>query len=296
MKTYEEMAQSVIRRAKSHKTIRNRRILGATAAACVLGACLSMMLVKAPTDSKEPTLQTPVVTTPTVNEKPIIQTQLPTEPTADSVQAKVTLLYNDGLDTISMGKNMTIPCRSLLRVQDINGLTAAEADAVAKAEAQYAEDLIASYPEAKGWDWSQYCGEKCVMTSINAGHFILGIEEPEQVESVHATVEGDIQLMYLPTIGELKHESGCDLEYGLTHEEVQQYYYAPCGGLEISWLVAGELAYAFDENPIPLSSIRDTITFTVTFVDDTVETHAVDMIFNDNGEIYAIYQGLTAAV
>lgn len=40
--------------------------------------------------------------------------------------------------------------------------------------------------------------------------------------------------------------------------------------------------------------MSDTITFTVTYVDGTVETHSIDMIFNDDGKVYAIYRGVEA--
>lgn len=290
MKTYEEMAQSVLERAKTHRTIRKRRILGATAAVCVLCICLGIMLAKAPIGSEVPTLQTPTAD----NAVPTNQTQ----PTTTPIQAQVTLLYNDGTDVTYMDKDIVIPCRNQLRIQGISGLSKTEADAVAKAEQKYADDLVASYPEAIGGGWCQYYGENIVMTSISAGYFILKIEDPKQVEKVYASTKGAVGLTNLLRAEDWEYDPYATYptpkEYMLNHDEVQQYYGVSSGGLAINWIFGNELMRLFEEDLVPLSTLHDTITITVTYLDGTIETHAIDMLFEDDGEVYAIYQGLTA--
>ena len=282
MKTYEEMAQSVLLRAKSHRTIRRRRIIGAAATTCVLVICMGIILIKTPVGSEAPTLQTLTVT----------------EPSSAPAQAHITFLYNDGKDATCMDKDILIPCRNQLRVQDISGLSATEADAVAETEKKYANELITSYSEEVHGGWCQYYGENVVMTSIHVGYFVLRIEDPKQVERIHASTKGAVGLTNLPGFGEWEYDANANYptprEYGLTHKEVQQYYGSACGGLGIGWIFGGELMKLFEKELIPLSTLRDTITITVTYLDGTVETHAIDMIFDDNGEVYAIYQGATA--
>lgn len=175
MKTYEEMAQSVIRRAKAHKAARNRWIIGSVAAVLVLCACVGVMGNRPQPDAAlQDQTAVPDVTTVTVP--------------ADIL--RVTFLSSDGNQTAEMKKDVATPCLMEVRVKDVHGLSEEEKAAVVEAEKQYADALVATHSEAKGYNWAQYDSGDVVVTSISAGHFIIGMEDPEQIKSIHAIVGG----------------------------------------------------------------------------------------------------------
>ena len=278
MRTYDEIAQSVIRRAKSHKAIRNRCILGVTAAVCVLGICLGFMATRSPVEEGKPSLQAPIVTDPTAPQ-----------------EARVTLLYNDGSQTTQMQADVMSPCRMEVRVRDVRDLTEEEKRAVCEEEKEYAREVIAAHPEAKGYQRATYGGDNVVMTTISAGHFILGVEDPTELESIHASVEGVLQLCYLPPYN-TEYYGQITREYLLERPQLLACYYEPYGGFQIGWVFSSELFLSYDEDPVSLSNFRDTITITVTFRDGTVEEHAIDILFDDDGQVYALYRNEAATV
>ena len=141
MKTYEEMAQSVIRRAKAHKAARNRWIIGSVAAVLVLCACVGVMGNRPQPDAalQDQTVALPDVTTVTVP--------------AD--RQRVTFLSSDGSQTAEMKQDVETPCLMEVRVKDVHGLSEEEKAAVVEAEKQYADALVAAHSEAKGYNWAK---------------------------------------------------------------------------------------------------------------------------------------------
>jgi hypothetical protein len=284
MKTYEEMAQSVIHRAKAHKTVRNRWIAGSVAAVLTLCACAWGLGNRPQPDAamQDQTVALPEVTTVAVP--------------ADSL--RVTFLSSDGSQTAEMKQDVETPCLMEVRVKDVHGLSEEEKAAIVEAEKQYADALVAAHSEAKGYNWTQFDSGDVVVTSISAGHFVIGMEDPKQIESIYATVRGDVCLGYMPFADEKAFWENPDApvptEYALSHEQILKQYYAPYGGIGISWMLSSASDTALEKGTASIGDLSDTITFTVTCVDGTVETHSVDMIFNDDGKVYAIYRGAEA--
>ena len=311
MKTYEEMAQSVLGRAKAHKIMRNRWIAGSVAVVLALGLCLGVAVMNRPGD--EPTLQNPVepnaVVTTTV---PSIQTQ----PSTDETNYRVTFLTTEGKNTTKMEQGMTIPLKSQLRVKDVTGMTEAEIEAVAKAEKDYADNLIAAYPDAKGPGWMQFNpshgtdeNKHLVITYIYVGCMIIKTDDISQIESIRATTKNST--ITIPAFSSEQREALADdleaywnfydvypvtQDYMITGASLKDWYYIPYGGIQVNLGLGGGVARYLNENPVTLSQISETLTFTVTYVDGTVETHTIDMIFNDSGEIYATYRGADVIV
>lgn len=297
MKTYEEMAQSVLRRAKAHRTARNRWIAGSVAAVLALCVCVGVTVMNRP--DEDVTVQTPPATeTPS-------QTVIPVGPAQDSAlqtlpvpsgeaagEARVTFLYSDGSPLTGMEPDVDSPCRMEIRVKDITGLSQEEVDALCEAEKQYADALIAANPQAKGYHWTQTPRTNKVVTCISAGHFIIGMTDPEQIESIYATVQGAVQLNFIDFATDWDDPSlPMPKEYFMSHEQIMDQYYYPHRGVQINWDLSNETIQALDQGSVALGELRDTITFTVTYVDGTVENHAIDMIFNESGEVYALYRG-----
>lgn len=315
MKTYEEMAQSVIRRAKARKTMRKRIFAGSVAAVLVLGLGLGMMMKNRPVDA--PTLQNrPITAEPeeiVVTLDPNAGSPIQTLPSKEETNHRVTFLLAEGNHTTSMEQGMEIPMKSQLRVQDVTGMTEAEIEAVAKAEQNYAEHLIASYPDAKAPGWSQFNPthgtdekEHLVITYIHAGNVILKTDDISQIESIRATTKNST--LILPAFASEQREALADdpeamfefydlypvtQDYLITGDALKDWYYIPYGGISVNLMLSNGVEKYLNENPVPLSQLSETFTFTFNFTDGTQEAYTIDMIFNDNGEIYSLYQGAT---
>ena len=290
MKTYEEMAQSVIRRAKAHQAARNRWIIGSVAAVLALCACVGIMLMDGPAD--ETTLQTMPTTEPGHLQKPVETTAAVPE------SAKVTFLYSDGSEINEMQQNVQTPCRMEIRVKDIRGMSEDEVNTICEEEKQYAQALVDAHSDGKGYLWSQTPRINTVITSITAGAFIIGMDDPTQIESIYATVQGAVQLQHIPFAhpGFLEDPTlPWPTEYLLDHDSIQKQYWPPNGGVSISFHVSNDAEKELDQGTVSLGELRDTITFTVTYCDGTMENHVIDMIFNESGQVYALYRGTTAA-
>lgn len=306
MKTYEEMAQSVIHRAKAHKTARNRWIAGSVAAVLALGLCMGVMMTDRPTE--EPTLQTPPVTVEPsqtiVSVGPAGDSILQTLPSAEAGKHRVTFLYAEGENATEMEQGVTLPSRSQLRIVDVSGMTDAERRTVALEEQEFAETLLADYPEVRGRGWMQYSSESSdgtpsvyndhlVATFIHAGRFILSVPDWSQVESVAASTKNSVLILPgFPRVEEVDPLAyPQSRQYYMNKEEVNER----CeNGIEADIGLGSGVVWYLNEHSIPLSQLSETFTFTFNFTDGTQEAYTIDMIFNDNGEIYTLYRGATA--
>lgn len=300
MKTYEEMAHSVMHRAKAHKKIRNRWIVGSVAAVCALGIGLGTLTMKPHTTTQQPTPMT--------------------EASIQTVEApRVTFLYAAGDNTTEMKKGVTVPCRSQLRVIDVSGKTNDEIEAIAKKEWDNAHALVAAYPEAQGFGTSQYRpdgtpsvgNDHLVATYVHAGHFILNVPDWSLLESIQASTKNSV--LILPgfsgsAVLTRPGFSGSDVltqlgnpfaypqtsQYYMNEKEINESCRKFYDGIAVNIGLGSGVVRYLNDHPTPLSQLSETFTFTFNFKDGTQETYHIDMIFNDNGEIYALYRGATA--
>ena len=281
MKTYEEMAQSVICRAKAHKTVRNRIIAGSVAAVLALCVCVGAMGDRA----QNPTVQEPA--THTIKMEP-----------------RVTFLYAQGNTTAELKREVKLPSCCELRVVDVSGMTDEEIKAIALEEQQYADALVANYPEDKGHGWMQYSSDgypsisndHLVATFIHSGSFILKVQDWSLVESVEATTKNSV--LILPGLSGTE-----DIDpfaypqsrhYRMNKEELNEASKEYYGGLGFYMGLGSGVVWYLNDHPVPLSQLSETFTFTFQFTDGTQETHTMDMIFEDDGQIYTLYRGTEA--
>ena len=282
MKTYEEMAQSVICRAKAHKAMRNRWIAGSVAAVLALCVCVGVLGNR----SQNPTVQEPTVTQ-----------NLKMEP-------RVTFLYAQGDTASELKQGVKLPSHCELRVVDVSGMTDEEIKAIAQEEQEYADALTDAYPDDKGPGWTQYSSngypgvynDPLVATFIHSGQFILKTQDWELVDSIEATTKNSV--LILPGLSRTE-----DIDpfaypqsrhYLINKEEVNVSYYLGkeySGGIGMNMGLGSGVVWYLNDNPIPLSQLSETFTFTFNFTDGTQETHTIDMIFNDDGQIYTLYKG-----
>lgn len=291
MKTSEEIAQSVIQRARVHRAAKKRRIITVTAAfLCVCGISLAALATGITPEPVPDTLQVQ----PTTEATEVTEA---TDAIIEMNAARITLMNcaADGTLIAEMTKDIRIPYQMELRVRDIRGLTEDEVEAIQKAEKKYASDLIDAAPDDLGeWAWGCYTNKNGIVTTISAGHFFLQIEDPDLIESIRVTLSGDGVLRHISST-ENEDSETTPGEYFLDTKTIKRQYRS--GGLNMVWVLSSENCNKLATDPsIPLSTFRDTITMTVTMKNGTQQVYVIDIEIEDNGEVYAIYRGDTAAV
>lgn len=298
MKTSEEMARSVMERARAHKAIRTRRLLTVTAAfVCVCSLGLAALTMGSEPDPGPAALQVQSTTEATasgsdVTTKPTDNDTVVIPPT----NARVTLLCarTDLKEPVSMQADVKMPYLEV-RVRDLEGLTQDERKAVSEAEKKYATDAVA---EAKSYNWFITTNKDGLVSNISVGKFLLHLEDYTEVESIRITT-GEIGAFWqIPPLED--EETGEDVpgEYYLNAKQVKTWYSADIpGGISMVWVLTPDKIGDLCLNPsTPLSTLQDTITITVNFNDGTQQILVIDLVFDDSGAVYAIYRGDTATV
>ena len=117
------------------------------------------------------------------------------------------------------------------------------------------------------------------------------------VESVEATTKNNVLiLLAFPSINEIDPFGyPQSRQYCINKEELKMRCYESYGGVGVDIGLGSGVVWYLNDNPVPLSQLSETFTFTFNFTDGTRETHTVDMIFNDDGQIYTLYRGAETA-
>lgn len=294
MKTSEEMAQSVMHRARVHKIARKRKIINITAAfLCVCGIGLFAITASRNTEPKPDTTQLQLNTNPTPDTTPTQPNTLPTVSASDVIddlpEARITLLHYlaDGSRRVEVQKDANTPYRMQLRVRDLRGLTEDEAEKIVNEEMEYARKLVDEYHKPMEDNaWACYTGENGVVTSISAGRFLLKVDDPKMVESFQVSLSGDGQLWHIPA------EYSTDVRNYFVDAATVERYSLYAGGINMIWVLSSENCNKLAQDPsIPLSTFGDTITVTATYKDGTQQTDVIDIQIEDSGEVFAIYRG-----
>lgn len=308
MKTCEEMARSVMHRAKAHKAVMKRRVVTVTAAVlciCCIGLVAFAMNAPIPEEPVAQLRQTaPVVEdVPAMEDVPTIDDPVVEDPVQIS-DARVTFLSASGESQVIMREGVTLPLKMEMRVKNLQGLTEEEKEAIIEAEGQYAESVVKSvasfdkfgYYSGPGYHWTQYTSDDHVLTTIIAGHFRLAVGGSDDMESIYFETGGAIQLCYLPDMEE-DEDYEDEWRYHLDEAEIKQYYHAYDGGFVFTWLVDGREVSEMNKKPVfDPSAFSDYIKVVVTFKDGTVETHQIDIVITEDGQTSAIYRGQPATV
>lgn len=124
------------------------------------------------------------------------------------------------------------------------------------------------------------------------------MSDDQQVQSIRAFVKGAVPTGHMPY--EEEFDAKDELypliyphagEYEVRGDEMKWYYYRPWGGEGVTWLISGELYRELEAGNMTISDAYEIVTFT----DGTVEVHPIDLIFNEDGSVYDLYPGMTAA-
>lgn len=298
MKTSEEMARSVMERARAHKAMCKRRNIAMAAAfVCVCGLGLAAFAMNNAPDSGPDTLRvqsttapdTQPATQPTVSDSDVV-----TKPNENNtvilpdIDARVMMLC------ASSGSNRLTPVQADLktpylevRVKDLAGLNEDERTALWEAERKYAADAVAG---AKGYNEFVITREDGMVTNISVGKFLLHLEDYREAESIHISTGEIGEFWQIPPL--IDEETGTEVpgEYYLNERQIMIKYSADIpGGISMVWVLRQDKISDLCLNPsTPLSTLHDTITITVNFKDGTEQVIVIELEFDDSGVVYAV--------
>ena len=226
-------------------------------------------------------------------------TQYPTLPLTVSPDPRITFLHatGDGSQQTELVENVRFPYRTKIRLRNISGVSDQDFLKIAEEEEAYLQQIFSQYPETALNCWARYRGEDVLITTLSAGSFCLRLEDPMQVEAVEISVTDMGHLMLTQRIDGRTHRADQKAVIHLDAECIQKAVELSEGNLSMFWHISSHAASMIKEDPdMELSSIQDTITVSVTYRDGTTETCTIDMLVQDDGEVYAVYQGQSKQV
>ena len=310
MKTSEDMARSVICRAREHRRNRNRRlaVIGLTAlGVCIFGVGVASLYGKGQRASTALSVSPTVMTVDsnptagTVEEQPTTVSQ----PVFEEGERVIFLSGSTSGSLVKLQENVSLPVRIEMIKRDLRGLSEAEKEAICKADREYADSVIAECPKEKGFCWTQNVNRNVAITTILSGHIQFRVEDRDTVDNILITTTGTGQLTNLPgsqamdeRLEEQETERPGELyagpwEYEVNETNIRSYYcLQPYNGMGIGWMPDGRDVSIYDPAQ-PLSVFNDTITIIVRFKDGVVQTHVIDLVFGEDGQGSAIYRGIT---
>lgn len=268
MKSYDEMAQSVLIRAEKEKIMQKRRnrniVLSVVAGVCCLTCAILVGMRLNILESQDPMLNDVTVSTapePSTTE---------TDPISKKSHEITLLNMSEDGTYVQMVNDVNMPLYAQFRIRDVRGLTDAEIDKVRREEESAANAIFA---QIKGdSSIAQFWGNRTVVTVLFVGRISVMIDDITQVEDVSIT-STDVGSLF-PT--------------GLEYRDSNRRLYA------VTWLPSEETEELIAEDPtLKPSQFRDTITFTITYKDGAVGTAVVDLTFDDEGMAYITQRGIT---
>ena len=279
MKTSEEMARSVMTRAKAKRSAQKRNLITTAAALiCVCGIGVGAWMAGRTPENPDNTLQVQ----PTVSQ-PKNNVQL--RPVRISLLS--TLSSNN--HTISYGNGVRVPAQQQIRVVDTRRLTEEQAQAVRESENRFANYMLDNaYGEGAAY---LVAGKNAVVTVVAAGTLYLPIEDPDLVESVRVSVTGDGRLYSMEALKDPQTDEIIPGEYILEGWDLKNEW-RRIKGVDMIWMLTEQMHQDLANDPtIPLSSITSTITTAVNMKDGTTVSVVVDVTVDDNGFVYFTFQG-----
>lgn len=312
MKTYEQMAQNALRRIDDENRRCRHRRQQAFRTAVAVGCAVLTVLVGA---------GVPFLTK---NEQPRPSVESAT-PIATSV-LQVAYLSENGWDRHAMKEQIETQMRYKLSVVDTRGMTTTQRQALfQEMVAKQEEELLAFNPEFYSGNSNSIGGggvnngwDNALFETYRAGVFQLDIDEKKKVESICAECssiygEAEFYIYSINFVGkkvpyQAKWYDGTQLRIEKETRHGNVYLYAKGvaldgdtydliqsdGGFYIRWKPSLKLYEVLNDNPQKaLSDFSDQMTITVNYTDGTSESHPLDIVFHDDGNIGIVYQGFT---
>ena len=251
MKSYEQMAESVLMREKIERAAqKKRRGKIVTVAVCM---CLTAMVVffggmtKRIVDGGD--VRDPRVSVFCV--------------TANAAEQRQKMIESE-----------TLPYNAVLRVRDITGLGPEELNALRNADKEYAKQLAGENSfDYGGLDWgmTNRTTDQVMVSAICVGSFYMTVDDYAQIQDVTATTtQIGHASQYHTNYYDASQKDGIGISWALSETGVDMIEENPS---------------------MPLSQIKDTVTVTVEFKDGTKEIVIIDITVDDDGQIYGTFRG-----
>lgn len=250
MKTYEEMTQSVLEKAKEQRTARRRRIAtGVTVAAFLCVLCAGALLGIVKDQPQEPAMQTPGLV--------------------------LMCSATEYAEPKEMLKGVKAPAEYRIYVRDLRDLNLSE----------YEHQLIMAEERTKwriaeseaddvfgGNSITQWGDEDGVITIVRDGFLYIKVEDISQIQEMSATTTGISQA----SLGQIHYRQQTEIG----EEEIKE-------GISIYLSLSEETVNKIMGNPdVDLSFISDRLTVRVAFTDGTVECMVMDISVDREGTVY----------
>ena len=295
MKNYEQMAEDVLRRAEEY-TVRRKRNQRIVATAAVF-ACLSLLIavnIIMVGMEQTPFIENPAQmgSQPTEGSKepdnPNPSTSIPDEYKQQDYGVVLLVASSPNDPGTKLVENLTLPMNYFLRVRDLRGLDSAERDLAINEERNLNDQV---WDEGLGSaNWKRVNGlvrDNYMISFVRINQFCLKIENFDLVESISircTTKYGELDVEYCDKIA----TNWWEVE--LLPEDISEFYRE--NGLRISWDYTTALLEELDKDPsMPLSTFSDVVTFTVNFLDGTVQESKVRIAIREDGQIFTCLLG-----
>lgn len=234
--------------------------------------------------------------------------QIPVEPSETTQQSTNSLLngfiliasatenQKEALEPESLEFNESYPYKYYLSVEDVRGKSEAERKAVFDKIKSENLKICSENDVAESCVSVCGCGDNTIINHLMMNSFKLDIKNAEDMESICITNESDYGYMEYD-----KNANGVMVFDGTTYSTWEkgkkltisaEEYLKNDGEMRIHWRHSAEMDEAIDKNPdMPLSTFKDTVTFTVNYKDGTSAIGTVDIAFGNDGNMTATCKG-----
>lgn len=287
MKNYMEMAEDVFIRRDEYLKKKRRMVHNIAASAAVLAcvvavvlSCISIWMIGTPdltipVSPSCPQLGVPHNSSPT------------TEPTSESLPVQANewkLLLAASLDSTGkeLREDLTLPLNYLFVVRDIRGFAQQEIEQSYKEASAYIKE------QTPYWSANTRVGKNVILSTATSGAFQLVIDDYSIVESIEIMTQSGYGKVCV-LLSDDSYPTGTKVE--LLPEQIPEE--DKQNKLIVNWKYSQGLMDVLEADPtVSLSEFHDTVTFSVTYQDGRMESSVVDIVFRDDGTVYASFQGV----
>lgn len=270
MKSYREMAESVLEKAGTEikRRERTRRNVVFIAASSL---CFALLLTVLGMGMEQPTGVVPMLP----DEQPGLSVNVTEAPQqSQKAETKITYLSSSSSQTTQkpMSPNLTMPLSAMIRVRDIRGLNGEEIVKVLDEEKAFADDVL-SFGNAYV-TMGDY--QNAIISFSSRGTITLKFDDSTTILDMDFETTG-VGSVVLCSTNPRPNPDGVP----------EGFYWPSVRELDMDWNISQKTVDAINEDPtLPLETIRDTLTATFYYADDTTETYIFDITVDAEGQVF----------
>ena len=271
MKTYHEMTESVLQKAGTEIVKKERRRRNGVFIVAS-GLCLALLLTVLGMGLEQPPEISPTLSVeqPGLSADATDATQL----TQQQSGVKLSFLREVEGQVLeeSLSGGVMAPIDFVLRVRDVRGLDETAIEAAKQEEWAFAQSFREKWKGKGDGGIRTGSSERVIITQIYNGFLYLEVDY-NQISSMSAETEDGSAITLVPYYYKQQSAEG---------EEIRR-------GIRIFDPVSRQMCSKLEEDPtMPLSTLRDSITVTLTYNNGSPETVIIDIMLDDEGNIYVM--------